>query len=219
MDAAHDPARSLHEVFSSLAGDPAADPGAALAAAGHAGLPPDLLTEAVVSYADTAPPEVAEHLSPVVLGASADPGTALDLLTSAPPVTWDDVPVDGDLAEAAPDVVDDLSDDLSDDVPDGVADDVADHVPDVPDLDFGAGDHESVVAADTADPADTADDLDALDDVPAVPDVPAAEPAVDDVLPAEDDLPTPDLAAEGWDDGGWDDGGWDGDGPDDDLDV
>jgi hypothetical protein len=83
-----EPARSLHEVFQTLAGDP--DPDAVLAAAGYAGLPADLLTEAIVSFADTAPPEVAEHLSPVVLGASSDAGLGLELLTSAPQVTWDD---------------------------------------------------------------------------------------------------------------------------------
>jgi hypothetical protein len=92
METVPDPAlgaaRSLREVFETLAGDP--DPDAALAAAGHAGLPADLFTEALVNYADTAPPEVAEHLSPVVLGASSDAGLGLELLSSAPQVTWED---------------------------------------------------------------------------------------------------------------------------------
>lgn len=92
MNAAPDPAldaaRSLSEVFGTLAGDP--DPDAALAAAGYDGLPADLLTEAIANYAETAPPEVGEHLSPLLLGASPDAGLGLELLSTAPQVTWDD---------------------------------------------------------------------------------------------------------------------------------
>ena len=147
MDTAPDQARSLHEVFASLAADPAGDPGAALAAAGHGELPADLLNEAVVSYAEVSPPEVAEHLSPVVLGASEDPGLALDLLSSAPQVSWDDVP-DEPVAEA-PDAAGDAADD-------------------VPDLDFGLGD-----APDGPGDLDRLDDLGGLDDL----DAPAAAAA------------------------------------------
>ena len=178
MDAAPDSARSLHEVFASLAGDAAADPGAALAAAGHDGLPAELLSEAVVSYAEVSPPEVAEHLSPVVLGASADPGLALELLSTAPPVTWDDVP-------------------------EPVVDDVPPAPDDAPDLDFGAGGEDDL--GESLDALDAPDDAnDALDDVAAVE--PAGEPEVPDLPePGDDDLPTGDLAGEGWDvDPTWD---------------
>ena len=201
MDAAPDQARSLHEVFASLAGDATGDPGAALAAAGHGELPADLLNEAVVSYAEVSPPEVAEHLSPVVLGASEDPGLALDLLSSAPQVTWDDVPDEA--------------------MPEPAADDVADDAPDVPDLDFGHG-GDGAEALDDLDDLDELDDLDDLDelddlgdarvqpaDVPAdVPAFAAGEPVDDIALPDDaPDLSAPDLADEGWAgaDPAWDD--------------
>ena len=189
MDTAPDQARSLHEVFASLAGDSAGDPGAALAAAGHGELPADLLNEAVVSYAEVSPPEVAEHLSPVVLGASEDPGLALELLSSAPQASWDDVPEEP-VAEA-PDAADDAADD-------------------VPDLDFGLGD-EGPDDLDRLDDLGDLDDLDApaaaaapADDVPAFA---TGEPADDLALPEDaEDLSAPGLADEGWDvDPAWDD--------------
>jgi hypothetical protein len=74
----------LRDVFAGLAGN-GGDPGDFLR-----DLPADLVAEAVVSYADTAPLEVAEHLAPFVAGHSAvgsegDAGeTWLDLLASAP---------------------------------------------------------------------------------------------------------------------------------------
>jgi len=151
-----EPARSLHEVFQTLAGDP--DPDAVLAAAGHAGLPADLLTEAIVSFADTATPEVAEHLSPVVLGASSDPGLGLELLTSAPQVTWDDDGLDA-VEEPA----------------------WTDEGPALEELDFGAGGDE-LDALDAPD-GDLPDAEDLADDVPDV-DVPL--PAADGDLPAGD---------------------------------
>jgi hypothetical protein len=186
-----DPGRSLREVFESLAGDPGADPAAALAAGGHDGLPPDLLTEAITSYADTAPPEVAEHLAPVILGTGEDPALGLELLTTAPQVTWDDVPLDDVTAPAAAAA--------------GTEDDGADAAPD---LDFGAG-------------GDTVDDLDAAPEAgaDAAPDDAAdvvADIPVTTAAPAEeqgDDLPHADLAGEGWDDAAWDADG----APDDDL--
>jgi len=142
---------------------------------------------------------VAEHLSPVVLGASEDPGLALDLLSSAPQVTWDDVP---DEAEPAGDG--------------GASDDAAD---DVPDLDFGLGGDgaepvDQLDELDDLDELDQLDDLDELDDVDDAAGAPAGVPAfaagepVDDVaLPDEaTDLPSPDLADEGWAaDPTWDD--------------
>ena len=150
-----EPARSLHEVFQSLAGDP--DPDAVLAAAGHAGLPADLLTEAIVSFADTAPPEVAEHLTPVLLGASADAGLGLELLTSAPQVTWED-----DVVEAAEEPA------------------WAGEGPSLEELDFGAG-------GDDLDALDAPDDDvpgEPVDDVPdvEVPEVAEAGDLPDDHL-------------------------------------
>lgn len=91
MDAGTDSPRPLHEVFDAI--PHAADPAALLAASGHEELSGDLLAEAILSYADTAPPEVAEHLSPVVLGAADDPALGLELLRTAPGVTWEDVGV------------------------------------------------------------------------------------------------------------------------------
>lgn len=98
------PARPLRDVFDEVArGDLGADPADTLAASGHGDLPDQLVSEAIVSYADTAPIEVAEHLSPFVklhsavpaddAGAAADlpAGDGLDLLASAPePIVADD---------------------------------------------------------------------------------------------------------------------------------
>jgi hypothetical protein len=100
-------ARPLHDVFADLVGAPSAadDPAALLRDHGHPGLPDDLIAEAVVSYADTAPVEVAEHLAPYVtahsaVGADPVPGDEhpagwLDLLATAPDVSGDE-PVDID---------------------------------------------------------------------------------------------------------------------------
>jgi hypothetical protein len=95
-------ARPLRELFADLVGDAEArhaygsDPAGYLAAHGHPDLPEPLVAEAVVSYADTAPVEVAEVLAPYVTAhgpvpaaeADADPDTGsaadwFDLLTSS----------------------------------------------------------------------------------------------------------------------------------------
>jgi hypothetical protein len=99
---AMDEARPLRDVFADLVGDEAArqahaaDPDGFLAAAGHADLPDGLVGEAIVSYADTAPAEVAEHLAPFVMAhspvpveddlpaAALDAAHGLDLLSTAP---------------------------------------------------------------------------------------------------------------------------------------
>ena len=110
-----EPVRPLRDVFAELsaAGRPApggADPAQVLAEHGHGGLPEGLLAEAIVSYADTAPVEVAEHLAPFVVAHSpvpvgpgdlADPGSPADdapsvlhgltLLADAPHPFPDDV--------------------------------------------------------------------------------------------------------------------------------
>jgi hypothetical protein len=65
-------ARPLRDLLSDLVGDGearlayGADPAGYLAAHGHPDLPAPLVSEAVVSYADTAPVEVAEVLAPYV---------------------------------------------------------------------------------------------------------------------------------------------------------
>jgi hypothetical protein len=96
-------ARPLREVFDELAGEPsaagpAADPAGVLAGSGHGDLPGHLVAEAIVSYADTAPVEVAAHLAPFVTAHSAVPrdgsglaeppdlAAGLDLLATAPAV-------------------------------------------------------------------------------------------------------------------------------------
>ncbi|MEU4694775.1 hypothetical protein [Actinoplanes sp. NPDC023714] len=78
-----DAARPLRDEFA----DPSGEPGGLLR-----DLPDDLIAEAVVSYADTAPAEVAEHLAPFVgahsvVGAhdtAADPPDWQDLLATVP---------------------------------------------------------------------------------------------------------------------------------------
>src|SRR6266498_4980535 len=103
---------TLRELLTDLVGAAAthADgPAAYLAAHGY-DLPPDLVAEAVVNFADTTSPEVAEHLAPFVTAhtTGVEPESDwFDLLTTAP------VPEDD------PDDVDDLDSD--------------------PGLDFGAG--------------------------------------------------------------------------------
>jgi hypothetical protein len=84
-------ARPLKDLFAELTGDDAARPEEALAAAGHGDLPAELVAEAVVSYADTAPFEVAEHLAPFVTANSGvpvdgadEPGDWAALLATAP---------------------------------------------------------------------------------------------------------------------------------------
>jgi hypothetical protein len=120
-------ARPLRAVFDELAGGPAsagpADPAEVLAGSGHADLPGELVTEAIVSYAGTAPVEVAAHLAPFVMahspvprdwagdwagagaGAGAgeilDPAAGLDLLVTAPAGWLDDQPIDAGEAPAA----------------------------------------------------------------------------------------------------------------------
>jgi len=75
-------ARPLKDIFADLVGDASARPDA-FSGAGH-DLPPDLVAEAVVSFAGTAPAEVAEHLAPFVTANSGVPVEADEGLGEAP---------------------------------------------------------------------------------------------------------------------------------------
>ena len=115
-------ARPLKDVLTDLVGDPSAAAGA-LADSGH-DLPPELVAEAVVSFAGTAPAEVAEHLAPFVTahsGVPVEPGADepadwVELLATAP--AEPDAELDDALPPEAPDAAD----------------------PGLGELDFGAGD-------------------------------------------------------------------------------
>jgi hypothetical protein len=110
-------ARPLRDVFSDLVGTDTAGPDHAgpaevLRAGGHPDLPDTLVAEAVGSYADTAPIEVAEHLSPYVMAHSpvpqvdvpeADPAGWFDAVATAPAADLGVDPLGGldDLADVA----------------------------------------------------------------------------------------------------------------------
>lgn len=100
--------RSLHAVLSELLNDDAArqahaaDPAGFLENAGHTELSDELVAEAIVSFADTAAPGVAEHLAPFVMAhgpvshttetGEASGLTAIDglaLIADAPPAGAD----------------------------------------------------------------------------------------------------------------------------------
>jgi hypothetical protein len=126
-------ARPLRDVFTEITGDDAArtaDPTELLRSSGHGDLSHELVAEAVTSYADTAPVEVAEHLSPYVMANSAvpgvgtevDPSSWLEVLASAPAAVleWldptsaglDEAPTEPTPAPAPPDGDDADVDDL-----------------------------------------------------------------------------------------------------------
>jgi hypothetical protein len=176
-------AHPLRDVFSELAATDraATQADAVLEAHGHADLPDGLVAEAVVSYADTAPVEVAEHLAPYVMAHSAvypaadlaagQPGGWLDVLVAAPePLAADEAP-DGP-TPAQPPALD----------------------PDPADLDFGTGDLAAPAWAgsdgDAGADLDVPVQLDPLDEIvlpttPAielVPDVPDLDDEVDESI-------------------------------------
>src|SRR3954453_2243732 len=151
-------ARPLHEVLGDLVGDGAAaqahgDPEAYLAANGHPDLPADLVAEAVVSSADPAPVDGAEHLAPYVTTHSAVPADEpptddwFGLITTTP---TDDLDTDPD--------IDDFSDGAAPDHHAG------------PELDFGTGsvDDLDAPASDESDESD--DDSDEAGDTSGSPD-------------------------------------------------
>jgi hypothetical protein len=93
--------RSLRELFAELSRPGAADPAELLRAAGFGDVPGSLVAEAIVSYAGTAPLEVAEHLAPFAVAHGPLP---------TPDPAFDTAPPDGlTLLASAP--VDDLPDD------------------------------------------------------------------------------------------------------------
>ncbi|HEX6234890.1 MAG TPA: hypothetical protein VFZ63_17300 [Jiangellaceae bacterium] len=177
--------RPLHTVFTELLRDDvarqayAADPGGLLDAAGHGELPDDLLAEAIVSFADTAPPEVAEHLAPFVMAHSAVP-----LDDTEPPVATTGLEL---LADAPADVADNAGADDLDAVFDGTQLEAGPAFVDpgtsLDDLDFGGG------AKDTAQPAEDPGtpietphsaemlEADAFDELGPVDDLPPSETA------------------------------------------
>lgn len=126
---------SLHEVFDALAGRPDRSASEMLHDAGYGDLPPELVGDALASYADTAPVEVAEHLAPFVTAQLGSPDATPDLdagfglLSSVPAADADldaaELAADGNLADVA-----------------GNLADVGGNLADVAgDLDFGAGEH------------------------------------------------------------------------------
>jgi hypothetical protein len=135
------PARSLHEIIAGLTGDAgtSGDLAAVLRAGGHPDLPEDLLAEAVISFADTAPAEVAEHLAPFVMahGPIAEGDTEAggidrlpDLLATVPAAGFGE-----DSDPTAPEIdPSDEADDEADDLDDAL-DDAAQRDDDVDDLD------------------------------------------------------------------------------------
>jgi hypothetical protein len=146
-----EPARPLRDVFADLVTDEdvrrahAADPDGFLQAHGHTELPGQLVTEAIVNYADTAPAEVAEHLAPFVMAHSpvpvddggtvtdADPIDGLQLLATAPAEQYLD-----ELADHSPDAPDGAELAGHQHGADLAAADAGTHDPF--DLDFGHGD-------------------------------------------------------------------------------
>ncbi|HEX7746754.1 MAG TPA: hypothetical protein VF462_16020 [Micromonosporaceae bacterium] len=152
-------ARPLREVFAELAGDEAArhaDPAQLLRDSGHPDLPDVLVSAAVISFADTAPVEVAEHLAPYVAASSVVPTTQVDAETDIPLSGWVEA------LATAPDVADLDTRDPADGLDEAPEFSVADAQPPMPDepaphgdVDFGLG---------FGGGGGTADPLDALDE-------------------------------------------------------
>jgi hypothetical protein len=190
-------ARPLRDVFADLTGGGSTgDPGALLRDQGHPALPEDLVAQAVISYADTAPAEIAEHLAPYVtahsvVGAGEEPADGwLDLLGTAP----------ADFGPAGePGEIDDLA---------AVRDEFAGAGDLGPGLDFGTGAGGPAPVADAVADADAVDDSGELEDPAGAEDpevlpdpadlddagdilgwAAADETTVDDMEPDEDDEP------------------------------
>lgn len=141
--------RPLRELLADLVGDAearhayGADPAGYLAAHGHSELPGELVAEAVVSYADTAPVEVASVLAPYVAAHGPVPGVETD-------PSWFDLLT---TAEVADDPFDEHLD-----VPAAAGDDA-----DPAELDFGAGADQGPFAEQEPEPT-VADDAEPVDE-------------------------------------------------------
>lgn len=191
--------RPLHAVFTELVQDEAArqafaaDPDNFLVDAGHAGMSEEMVAEAIVSFAETAAPAVAEHLAPFVMANGSidatDPGESLDgleLLASAP---RDDDDGRDDSAAAPPEPAE-----LAEPPEPAVAHEPSDATDSLNDLDFGSGSDLS-----TSVPSLETDLAAELDDLPlsAAPEVnldderPADQPVANtiDELDQADDAP------------------------------
>ena len=208
-------ARPLRDVFADLTGggSTAGDPASLLRDQGHPALPDHLVAEAVISYADTAPVEVAEHLAPYVTAHSV---VGADVPGDEPPADWLDLlgtaPADAGPADEPADI-----DDLGP-LPDGFDgfdgfDDVADLGPDPGlGLDFGIGaeptpgfetgdDFDGPDGPDDAGPDGPGDDVDGpadggLVEIPADPVDPAdGDDAAGWVADDQTDDPTDDPSA------------------------
>lgn len=189
--------RPLHTVFKELLHDDvarqayAADPGGLLGSAGHSELPDDLLAEAIVSFADTAPPEVAEHLAPFVMAHSAVPlddaeppaaTSGLELLAQAPAEVADvsgvddlDAVLDGTQGAAEPALLDS-----------GTPLDALDFGTGASDIAYPASDLPAMPA--DAEPAVEGPTEDAFDEIGSAEDLPPSVVAPEpDEIPAEDD--------------------------------
>lgn len=143
------PARSLHEILTGLTGNAGApaDLAAVLAANGFPDLPQDLLAEAVVSFADTAPAEIAEQLAPFVMAhgpiaggdlSAGDIGRLPDLLATSRATDLDDSSV-ADTPEIGPPAGSVDAVDLLDEESHGIGDVPAGPGPVPPDAAFGHG--------------------------------------------------------------------------------
>lgn len=158
--------RPLREAFAELLNDESArsayatDPDGFLGAYGHGDLPGSLVAEAIVSFADSASPAVAEHLAPYVIAQSgaaepgedapADPGFGLDLLATAPAGLELDEPMFDDTGAVPGPPIPHTGDAPTDAEP-GL--DAGEHPADLGDQSTGTGEH-------TADAAEHPADLD-----------------------------------------------------------
>jgi hypothetical protein len=212
--------RPLRDVFGEQADRLAEDRHAALQEAGHPDLPDALVAEAVVSYSDTAPPQVAEHLAPFVSahsavrhgespGPEADLSHGLHLLATAPqdasteadPAARDvDVDrLDGTDLDATEGGLDEgWSAEAAEDVAGDAAGDAAGDEGPAPDFGGGAApDHAGSLAE--ALPTDLSLDLPVLDELdheqlPVVGDTPFDQPT--DGAGASDDTAAGDAGAD-----------------------
>jgi len=209
-------ARPLREVFTDLTGDEearrahAADPDGFLAAHGHPDLPSELVAEAVVSYADTAPPEVAQHLAPFVIEHSSVP---LEAGTGAAPAeteNWFELIASAPAAEEIGDAPD-LDSELLGEAPLDL-----DEPADQPglDFDFGRG-----AAAGAGIAAVAVGEHDEYAGTAPAPDAPGPDPLAADAVRDRSYLDAGTGLGTGLDDAGLDDGTVDGDDESDDVDL